>query len=131
MQSNVEIAREYVKAIESGATGYALARFFTSDVVIQEMPNRVAPNGSTSDLARAFQGAECGKQLFQRQTYTITDMVSEGGHVALEMDWIGITAVPVQNLPPGSEIRDHVAVFLQFRGGRIARQHTYDCFEPW
>ena len=35
MQSNVEIAREYVKAIESGATGGALARFFTSDVVIQ------------------------------------------------------------------------------------------------
>ena len=131
MQSNVEIAREYVKAIESGATGYALARFFTSDVVIQEMPNRVAPNGSASDLARAFQGAECGKQLFQRKTYTITNMVSQGGHVALEMDWIGITAVPVQNLPPGSEIHDHVAVFLQFRGGRIARQHTYDCFEPW
>lgn len=66
MQSNVEIAREYVKAIESGATGYALARFFTSDVVIQEMPNRVAPNGSTSDLEKALQGAERGKQLFQK-----------------------------------------------------------------
>ena len=131
MESNVEIAREYVKAIESGATGDALARFFTSDVVIQEMPSRVAPNGLTSDLARALQGAERGKQLFQRQTYTITNMVSEGGHVALEMDWIGITAVPVQDLPPGSEMRDHVAVFLQFRGGRIARQHTNDCFEPW
>jgi predicted ester cyclase len=120
-----------VKAIESGATGDALARFFTPDVVIQEMPNRVAPNGSTSDLAKALQGAERGKQLFLRQTYAITNMVSEGEQVALEMDWIGVTAVPIQSLPPGSEIRDHVAVFLRFRTGRIARQHVYDCFEPW
>ena len=131
MQSNVEIARQYITAIESGATGDALARFFTPDVVIEEMPNRVAPHGSTSDLARALQGAERGKQLFQRQTYTITHTVSEGSSVALEMDWVGITAVQIQNLPPGSEIRDHVAVFLQFRDGRIARQRLYDCFEPW
>jgi ketosteroid isomerase-like protein len=47
------------------------------------------------------------------------------------MDWIGITAVQIQNLPPNSEMRDHAAVFLHFREGRIARQRHYDCFEPW
>jgi hypothetical protein len=95
------------------------------------MPNRVQPHGSVSDLARALQAAERGRQLFKRQTYRITSILADGDCVALEMDWIGVTAVPIQNLPPNSEMRDHAAVFLQFRGGRIARQHHYDCFEPW
>jgi ketosteroid isomerase-like protein len=131
MPTNLEIAREYIRAIESGATGDMLARFFAPDVAIREMPNRVAPHGSASDLARALQAAERGQQLFRRQIYTIVNILGEGDRVALEMDWIGITAVPIQNLPPNSEIRDHAAVFLHFREGRITRQHHYDCFEPW
>lgn len=131
MKANVEVARQYIRAIESGATGAALARFFTEDVTIREMPNRVAPRGSTSDLARALEAAARGQQLFKRQTYTITNILGEGDWVALEMDWTGLTAVPIQELPPGSEMRDHAAVFLRFREGRIARQHHYDCFEPW
>jgi ketosteroid isomerase-like protein len=131
MSTNVEVARDYIKAIESGATGDALARFLTPDVLIREMPNRIAPHGSMSDLAKALLGAERGKQLFQRQTYTITNMLGDGSRVALEMDWVGVTAVQLQNLPAGSEMRDHVAVFLEFRDGRIARQQLYDCFEPW
>jgi ketosteroid isomerase-like protein len=131
MPVNVELAREYIRAIESGATGDALARFFTSDVTIREMPNRVAPHGSTSGLAQALASAERGQQLFKRQTYTITNILADGDRVALEMDWIGITAVQIQNLAPNSEMRDHAAVFLHFRHGRIARQHHYDCFEPW
>jgi ketosteroid isomerase-like protein len=122
MSSNAEVARAYIQAIESGASGEALARFFTADVVIQEMPNRIAPRGSVSDLTRALQGAERGKQIFRRQTYSITNLLAEGNRVALELDWRGITAIPIQNLPAGSEMRDHVAVFFEFRDGRIARQ---------
>jgi ketosteroid isomerase-like protein len=48
-----------------------------------------------------------------------------------EIDWLGVTAIPIQDLPAGSEMRDHVAIFLEFREGRIARQKHYDCFEPW
>jgi ketosteroid isomerase-like protein len=131
MPTNVEIAREYIRAIGSGATGEALAKFFTTDVAITEMPNRIAPHGSTSNLAKALQAAERGTQLFKRQSYTMTNILGDGDFVALEMDWIGVTAVQSQNLPPNSEMRDHAAVFLQFRDGRIARQHHYDCFEPW
>ncbi len=131
MSINADAARAYIHAIESGATGEALARFFTPDVVIHEMPNRIAPQGSVSDLARALQGAERGKQIFSRQTYTITSLLAEGNGVALELDWLGVTAIPLQNLPAGSEMRDHAAIFLEFRDGRIARQRHYDCFEPW
>jgi ketosteroid isomerase-like protein len=131
MPSNVEVAREYLHALESGATGDALARFFTPDVTFTEMPNRVSPNGTVSNLERALEAAKRGQQLFQRQTYTIVNVLSEGDYVALEMKWVGITAKAIQNLPRGSEMRDHAAVFLQFRDGRIAHQRHYDCFEPW
>jgi len=131
MPTNGELAREYIRAIENGATGEALARFFTQDVAIKEMPNRAAPHGSASDLTKALQAAERGQKLFKRQTYTITNILCDGDWVALEMDWFGVIAVPIQNLPPNSEMRDHAATFLYFRDGRIARQHHYDCFEPW
>lgn len=131
MPTNLEVAREYIRAIERGATGEALARFLAPDVAITEMPNRVAPHGSTSDLARSLEAAQRGQQLFKRQTYTITNMLGKDDFVALEMEWIGVTAVPIQNLPPDSEMRDHAAVFLEFRNGRIVRQRHYDCFEPW
>jgi hypothetical protein len=106
MSTNVEVARAYIQAIESGATSEALARFFTPDVVIQEMPNRISPRGSVADLAKALQGAERGQQIFTRQSYTITSLLAEGNRVALEPDWVGITAIPIQNLPAGSEMRD-------------------------
>lgn len=131
MLTNIQLAREYISAIADGKTGNALARFFTPDATITEMPNLVAPHGSVSDLAKALAAAERGQQLFQRQTYTITNILGDGDWVALELDWAGITAVAIQNLPPGSEMKDKAAIFLQFREGRIARQRHYDCFEPW
>jgi ketosteroid isomerase-like protein len=131
MNHNIELAGQYIRAIESGATGDALARFFTPDAAITEMPNRVAPRGSVSDLAKALEASKRGQRLFKRQTYAITNILGDGEWVALELDWIGITAVQIQNLPPDSEMRDHAAIFLEFRDGRISRQRTYDCFEPW
>ena len=129
--TNLQIAREYIKAIESGSAGKKLAKFFAASVVFEEMPNAISPKGSIADLAAALQRAEIGKKLFQRQTYTILSAVAEGNHVALELDWTGITAVQIQNLPPGSQMRDHAAIFLEFREGRVIHQRHYDCFEPW
>jgi ketosteroid isomerase-like protein len=128
---NLELARKYIRAIENGATGDELARFFTPDVTITEMPNRVAPHGSVSDFAKAIEAAQRGQELFKKQTYTITNILSVADSVALELEWVGVTAVQIQNLPPDSEMRDHAAVFLKFRNGRIAQQRHYDCFEPW
>lgn len=131
MPTNVEIARQYIAAIANGATDDELAGFFTADVAITEMPNRICAHGSVSDLARALDAAKRGRKLFSRQTYAITNILGDGDWVALELDWTGITAVAIQNLPPASEMRDKAAIFLQFRDGRIARQRHYDCFEPW
>ena len=131
MDTNIEVAQQYIRALESGATGDALTKFFTPDAFIKEMPSRVAPHGSVSGLAKALEAAKRGQELFKRQTYTIINILGEGDRVALEMDWMGVTAVQFENLPPDSEMRDHAAIFLQFRDGRIVLQRHYDCFEPW
>lgn len=131
MLTNIQTAQRYIAALAKGKTGDALAGFFTPDVKITEMPNLIKPHGSVSDLAGALDAANRGQHLFSRQNYTITNILGAGDWVALELDWSGMTAVPIQNLPTGSEMRDKAAVFLQFRGGRIACQRHYDCFEQW
>jgi ketosteroid isomerase-like protein len=49
----------------------------------------------------------------------------------LEVIWTGTLAVPMATLAAGAEMRAHFAVFLDFRDGKIAAQHNYDCFDPW
>jgi hypothetical protein len=46
------------------------------------------------------------------------------------LEWSGILAVPVMNLPAGSEMKAFVALFLTFRDGRIASQRNYNCYAP-
>jgi ketosteroid isomerase-like protein len=126
-----ELARQYVAAFERGAGGEEVARFFTPDVVIEEMPNRIGAHGNTYGLDRVLQGATEVKKVYVRQNYTIKSLLVDGTHVALELDWVGLTAVPIANIPVGTELRNHIALFLDFRDGRIAKQRNYECFEPW
>jgi hypothetical protein len=62
MPTNAQFAREYIKAIEDGAIGDTLARFFTPDVVIQECPiafRRTGPLAIWRKLSREL--SEDGK----------------------------------------------------------------------
>ena len=129
--SNADRARRYIAAIESGATGDALAAFFTPDVVITELPNRFKPNGARSELPAILAAALRGQELMKDQCYEILSLIADGDRVALELDWRGTVAVPLGLLTPGTVMRDHVAVFLEFRDGRIATQRHYDCYEPF
>jgi ketosteroid isomerase-like protein len=127
---NLETARRYLRSIEEGASGDAMA-FFAPNVVAQWYPHRLAPKGSTADLPAMRASAERGKQLMTRQIYEVRNAVVNGNQVALEISWLGILAVPFETIPAGGEMRAHFAMFLEFREGRIVAQRNYDCFEPW
>jgi ketosteroid isomerase-like protein len=129
--SNLEIAREYLRAIERGATGDALARFFAPDVVHEEFPNRLSPNGRRNDLAGMLEGAEKGQRILSKQHYEIVHELAMGSRVALEVIWTGTMAAAVGTFAAGQEMRAHFAMFLEFRDGKIAAQRNYDCFDPW
>ena len=128
---NLAIARRYIEALESGAEGSALAEFFTKDVVQEEFPNRLSPIGAHRDLAALLDAAKKGKKTLRAQKYDILNTIVDGDSVALEIVWRGYLAQPVDTLPADSEMRAPLSVWLEFRDGKIARQHNYDCFDPW
>lgn len=129
--NNLEIAREYLRAIERGATGDALSRFFSPDVVHEEFPNRLSPNGRRNGLAGMLEGAEKGQKILSKQHYEIQRELEMGNRAALEVIWTGTMAVSVGSLTAGQEMRAHSAVFLDFHDGKITSQRNYDCFDPW
>ena len=128
--TNLEITHRHLKAIETGDAPSVL-NLFTSDAAVEQLPNRLYPQGlrsSVKDIPEAF---EKGRKIFSRQTYEITNEVTTGETIALEVLWTGTLAIPFGTLAAGSQMRCHSAMFLEFRDGKIVAQRNYDCFEPW
>jgi ketosteroid isomerase-like protein len=130
-QQNLDTARAYLAAIEGGATGEALARWFTPDVVQEEFPNRLVPTGARRGLQELLEGAERGQKVMSAQRYEVLSAIASEERVALEVQWTGTVAIPLGSLPAGGQMRARFGVFLDFRDGLIAAQRNYDCFEPW
>ncbi|MBZ4322927.1 nuclear transport factor 2 family protein [Streptomyces huiliensis] len=126
---NVETAVRYHAAVASQATGEELARFFHPDAVQREYPNALAPDGAVRDLPAILAAAERGRAVLSEQAFDIVEAVAAGDTVALEAVWRGTLAVPLGTLPAGHELRARLAVFLEFRDGRIVAQRNYDCFD--
>lgn len=128
---NIEMARRYLRAIEQGADFDVLAGFYTPDVVQREYPNQLVPAGAERGLAQLREAGERGQQAVASQRYEVRNAMASGDWVALEVTWTAVVKVPIGAIPAGGEMRANFAVFLQFRGGKIARQHNYDCFDPF
>lgn len=129
--ANLEAARRYLAAIAAGATGAALAAFYTPDAQQAEFPNRLVPSGATRDLAAVLDGAARGRQVLRAQRYELRAAHAAGDTVILEMRWVGTLARSIGMLLPGDDMRAHFAMVLEYRDGRIARQRNYGCFEPF
>ena len=128
---NVMTARQYLRAIEEGIAFEALASFFTPDVVQHEYPNRLRPQGGSAGIEQMREAAARGRQAVAWQRYEVRNAVASGEWVALEVTWTAEVRVEIGSIPAGGQMRAHFAVFLEFRDGKIARQHNYDCFEPF
>jgi len=124
-----EITRRFFTALETGATGDTLATFYAPDVVQEEFPNRVSPQGARRDLAALLASAERGQKVMATQRYEIVNLIAAGDRVAVEFLWSGRLAITIGTLPAGHEMRGHFATFLEFREGKIVRQTNYDCLE--
>ena len=128
---NLETARRYLEALETGARDAVLAEFFTKDVIQEEFPNRLSPIGVHRNLNAILDAARKGRHVIRAQKFEIMNSIADGDRVALEVFWSGILAVPVDTLPADAQIRAHFSMWLEFKDGKIARQHNYDCFDPW
>lgn len=128
---NVAIAKRYIEALGSGADPEAVGAFFAPDVVQEEFPNRLLPNGATRDLAALREARRRGRALMSHEAYELLSAMGEGDRVAVELLWIGTVGADVGPFKAGQQIKARFAIFLWFRDGRIVRQHNYDCFWPW
>jgi ketosteroid isomerase-like protein len=123
-------ARSYLKAIENGDTQF-VTKLFAPEAIVEQLPNRIYPQGLRADVSQIAAAFEKGRKLFSRQTYEITNHVVSGNAVALEVLWTGTLAISFGSLTAGSQMRCHSAMFLEFRDEKIISQRNYDCFEPW
>jgi ketosteroid isomerase-like protein len=128
---NIDTARRYLAAVGRGAAFEELAEFFTPDVIQVEYPNRLAPAGASRDLAQLRDAAERGRNVVTAQSYEVRNAVAGGPVVALEVVWTATLKVPFGTIPAGGHMQAHLAIFLEFRDGKIATQRNYDCYEPW
>lgn len=127
--SNIEKARRYLRVVESG-TFDELAALFAPEAVVEQLPNRIYPNGARVKALDSRASFEKGRMLFSSQKYEITKEVVDADTVALEVLWTGKLAVSFGNLQAASEMRAYSAMFLEFQDAKIAAQRNYDCFEP-
>ena len=128
---DLALIRAYLQALEAGEAGASLSRFFSEDVQQIELPNRLNPNGQTSDLSSILKRSEQGLKVLRSQRYEIVSELASDNHVAIEARWTGILAISLPGLEAGSEMKAHFAGFFHVLDGRILRQRNYDCFEPW
>lgn len=131
LSSNITRAGQYLQAVGAGEPFEKVFEFYAPDVVIQEFPNRIAPQGRVRHAADLRAAYEQGRKILQSQTYRVQRIFEAGDEVAVELEWRGILAVAVMGLAVGSEIKAFVAMFLTFRDGKIVSQRNYDCYPPF
>jgi ketosteroid isomerase-like protein len=128
--TNLEKVRLYLRSIESGDFVY-IADLFSPNATLEQLPNRIYPNGIRSEASTMAEAFEKGQKLLSSQSYEIKSWVADGDRLSIEVIWTGTLALSFGSLSPGSEMRAHCAIFFQFKDGKIVSQRNYDCFEPW
>ena len=128
---NVIRTQQYLQAVAAAVPLKELLEFFTPDVIFHEFPNRIAPQGRVRRASDSSAAYEKARQLLKSQSYDVKRIVESGDELAVELEWTGVLAIPVMNLPAGSTMKAFVAMFLTFRDGKIASQRNYDCYPPF
>jgi len=127
---NIVTVRRYLQGIEQGAFSVVKA-LFKRDALMEQLPNRIYPQGLLGTLSQMENAFEKGRTLFSAQTYEIKTAVAQEERVAVEVVWTGTLVLGFGNLTAGTQMRCHSAMFFEFVDGKIARQSNYDCFEEW
>ena len=70
-ETNLDTVRRYFESLSSGRIGADLSDLFTPDVVQEEFPNRLMPQGATRDLAAMREGAERGHAFMKDQQFQL------------------------------------------------------------
>lgn len=123
--------RRLYAAIEAGATGGALRRFWHPDAEQVEYPSAMRPSGHRRGLDELIAGSEVGLTMIRDQRFDVHTVIERGDDVAVQLTWTATTATDLGAIAAGTELVSHVAAFYVFRDGLVLRQSSYDCYEPF
>jgi ketosteroid isomerase-like protein len=129
--SNLELARRYLRILERDPADPELPALFDPEFVFHEKPNRLNPNGRTLTITAMRELTAKAKQIVLDQSYLIKNELAVGDEVALEVDWVGRFNLAFASTPAGQPIRATLGMFLTFRAGKILSQRNYDCYDPF
>ena len=102
-ETNLDLARRYLASVGQGDPLDNL-RYFADDVVQEEFPNRLLPNGASRDLAALRDAAQRGSKVMSAQRFEILNAFASGDQVAVEALWKGTLAVACGSLPVGGQM---------------------------
>jgi ketosteroid isomerase-like protein len=127
----LEIAKQYLSRLSDGAGPEELDSFFAPDVIQEEFPNRLRPNGASGNLQAMKEARARGLALLKAERFELVNAVASDDEVAMEVIWTGTVRNAAGPFAAGQALRARFALFMEFRDGRIIRQRNYDCFDPW
>jgi ketosteroid isomerase-like protein len=130
MTGNERLIRDLLQTITDNEPAEVLSAYWHPEGEQVELPSLMRPDGHTRKLAEMLEAYRAGAGFLLWQQYDIDNVVDDGEQVAVQLRWTATTAVDAGALPAGTELVAHVAIFYQFRDGKILRQSSYDCYEP-
>jgi ketosteroid isomerase-like protein len=128
---NLEVVHAYLAALQRFAPPEELVRFFTDDVVMNELPNRLVPDGRTRTRETLLSASTQAPKVLSEQRYVIRRELAMDDTVALDVDWTGTLKVPLSQTPVGGKLEARIAMWARFRDGRICEQTNFDCYRPF
>jgi ketosteroid isomerase-like protein len=127
----IQIAKDFILAVETRKSAEDVARFYHDDVVQTEFPNAITKTTAVRKIDDLRNASQKGKQVLSKEKYKIVHAHKDGNTVIIEAVWTGTLAVPLGKLAAGDEMKAYFAQFFEFKEGKIFRQRNYDCFEPF
>ena len=79
--TNLEKVEVYLESIEKGDFAY-IANLFSADAVLEQLPNRIYPNGIRSEVSRIPEAFEKGRKLLSSQSYEIKSYIADGDRLS-------------------------------------------------
>ena len=129
--THFDIARLYLEALSSRATAEGIGQLFAPEAIHEEFPHRFLDAVVTRGLDGILEARTEALARFSSERYELTGATGGGSQVAMEVRWKGSVAATGEGYTAGQELDARIAFFLKFAGGKIVRQRTYACFEPW
>ena len=87
-EDHLDVVRRYLRGVEDGAFSEIQA-LFTADLVVEQLPNRIYPNGLRATPSQMESAFAQGRKLLAKQHYEIKNTVVHGDSVSVEVLWTG------------------------------------------